>query len=161
MRTDRVVIAAAIPPGAALLYFLFAGEVSASEAIACAPVVVVASLYALMLARFGTVELQIRARGVGSLARAVVAVVPDTWRVGRGLLQAVRRRPEAMQGVITHVPFRFGGVGSDDVGRRAAVVAAMSLAPNGFAVGMDHERDELILHQLVRDASGDDAEWPL
>ena len=161
MRADQVVIAVATPLAIPPLYFLFAGEVSGSEAIACAPVVAVAVVYALRLAKCGTVELRVAVRGVVSLARACVAVVPDSWRVGRGLVQAVRRRPEEMQGVITHVPFRFGGVDSDDVGRRAAVVAAISLAPNGFALGMDHERDELIVHQLVPESAGGNREWPL
>jgi hypothetical protein len=160
MRVDHVVIAVATPPGAALLYFLLAGEVSQSEAIACAPVVAVASFYALILARSGTVELRLAGRGMLSLLRGCVAVVPDTWRVGRGLMQAVRRRPDEMQGVVTHVPLRFGGVDRDDVGRRAAVVAAISLAPNGFAVGMERERDELIVHQLVPAPIGGDREWP-
>lgn len=160
MRADHVVIAVVTPPGVAALYFLLAGEVSWNEAIACAPVVIVASFYALILARAGTVELQVAARGLAAMLRSVAAVLPDLWRVGRGLLQAMRQRPAEMQGVITHVPFRFGGVGSDDVGRRATVVTAISLAPNGFAVGMDHVRDELIVHQLVPDAVGGDPEWP-
>ena len=105
--------------------------------------------------------MRIAARGVGSLGRAFGAVVPDLWRVARGLLQAVRRRPDEMQGVITHVPFRFGGAGADDAGRRAVVVSAVSLAPNGFVVGMDDERNELIVHQLVPGAIRDDREWPL
>ncbi len=161
MRADHVVIAVATPVGVALLYVLFAGEVSVAEAIAGAPVVIIATLYALALQRCGTVDLRVAARWVGVPARACLAVLPDLWRVGRGLVQAVRRRPDEMQGVIKHVPFRVGGAGADDAGRRAVVVSAVSLAPNGFVVGMDDERDELIVHQLVPVAMRDDREWPL
>lgn len=152
MRADRVVIAVATPLGVALLYFLFAGEVSVGEEIACAPVVVVASLYARALARSETVAMQVTARGLGSLLRGSLAVVPDCWRVGCGLMKAG-------PGAMTRVPFRFGGPGRDDVGRRAAVVAGMSLAPNGFVVGQDG--DELIVHQLAPGPVGGDPEWPL
>ena len=160
MRADHVVIAVATPVGVALLYVLFAGEVSVAEAIAGAPVVIIATLYALAWQRCGTVDLRMPARWAGVLARAYLAVLPDLWRVGRGLAQAVRR-PVEMQGVIKHVPFRVGGSGADDSGRRAVVVSAVSLAPNGFVVGMDHDRDELIVHQLVPVAIRDDREWPL
>ncbi len=160
MRADQVVIAFATPVGVGLLYVLLAGEASVSEALACAPVVVIANAYALALARSGTVGLRIAPRGVMLLLRSCAAVVPDSVRVGRGLARAVWRRPAEMLGVVKHVPFRYGSRDSSEAGRRASVVTAMSLAPNAFVVGMEPERHELIVHQLVPDAIGGGPDWP-
>lgn len=161
MRIDHVLIAVATPVCAALLYFLLAGEVSWDEAIACGITLVIVCPFAVAVARTGTVPMRFSARGMWSLLRSVGAVLPELWQTACGLVQAVRQRPEAMQGVIQRVPFRFGAFDPVDVGRRAAVGTALSVAPNGFVIGMDHERDELIVHRLTPEPVGGDREWPL
>ncbi|MDT7952509.1 MAG: hypothetical protein RQ966_13480 [Acetobacteraceae bacterium] len=161
MRPDHAAIVAATPVGAALSYLLFAGDVDAGELIACSVVTVGASLYAFALFRSGSLGMRLAARGLTSLLRGSTAVVLDLGRVGWALLQAVGRRPEAVQGTIVSVPFRIGGLEPEDAGRRAAVVLAMSIAPNGFAVGVDQQRDLLLVHQLTPVAAGNDTEWPL
>lgn len=146
--------------GSVGLYFLLAGEVSWSEAIACAIVLAVTGPFAVALVRVETVPMRVSWRGWFAILSACRSLVPELWSVGRGLSRAVLRRPEGMQGVVRRVPFRFGALDEDDIGRRAAVVTALSLAPNGFAVEMDHEADELLLHQLVDTPVGGDREWP-
>ena len=140
MRLDQAVLVVATPVGAALLYFLLAGEVTSDEAIACGITLAIVCPFAVAVARTGAVPLRMTSRGLWSAARGFAAVLPDLWRTGRGLVQAVRQRPDAMQGVIHTVPFRFGAFDAGDIGRRAAVATAMSVAPNGFVIGMDHQR---------------------
>lgn len=161
MRADQLVIAVATPAGTAFLYFLLAGELSVAEAIACVPVEIIACLYAVAAARTGTAPLQLAARGVWSLVKACGAVLPDMLRVCRGLLLAVLGRRDAAGFGVKHVPFRFGALRADDIGRRAAIGLAVSLSPNGFALGMDYETDELIVHQFVHHPIGGDREWPV
>ena len=161
MRIDQILIAVATPIGVATLYFLLAGEVSSDEAIACGITLVIVCPFAVAVARTGTVPMRLPARGLWSLVRSLGAVLPELWQTGRGLVQALRQRPAAMQGVIKMVPFRFGAFDPADIARRAAVGTALSVAPNGFVVGMDHERDELIVHQLTPGPVGGDPEWPL
>ena len=48
------------------------------------------------------------------------------------------------------MPFRAGGDGSRDVGRRALAEGLGSLAPNTIVIGVDDERDLLLVHQLHR-----------
>jgi hypothetical protein len=48
------------------------------------------------------------------------------------------------------VPFRAGGDNGRDAGRRALAEALGSLAPNTIVIGIDFERDLLLVHQLRR-----------
>ena len=52
------------------------------------------------------------------------------------------------------VPVRFGDHGDEGVTRRVLLVGAHSLAPNTFVLGLDQDRDVMVVHQLVagRDA---------
>lgn len=146
--------------GVASLYFLLAGEISGGEAIASLVVIVIALFYAAALANTRSVPMQLGLRGVATLGRSLIGVVPEMARVGRALVRAIGGGPAGVQGTVVHVPFRFGALTAEDIGRRAAVVTAVSLAPNGIALGMDHEADELIVHQLVPQPIGGDREWP-
>ena len=146
--------------GVVALYFLLADEVSGGEAIASLVVVVIALFYVGALANTRSVPLRLGSRGVGALVRSLVGVVPEMVRVGMALVRAIGGGPDRVQGAVVHVPFRFGALTAEDIGRRAAVVTAISLAPNGIALGMDHEADELIVHQLVPRPVGGDREWP-
>ena len=142
------------------LYFLLAGEISVDEVIAVLPVLVLALLYTHALRQARSVTMRVGAHGAWRLVRSLARVPPELWQVGHALLRAIVERPSAMQGVVKRVPFRFGALTAEDVGRRAAVVTAISLAPNGIALGMDHEGDELMVHQLVPQAVGGNWEWP-
>jgi hypothetical protein len=80
----------------------------------------------------------------------VVASVPRqiAWVSWEAVVQLVRPRPA--RGTLRAVPFRAGGEGSDDVGRRALTEALGSLAPNTLVIGIDPEHDLLLVHQLRR-----------
>ena len=47
------------------------------------------------------------------------------------------------------VPFRAGGDGPRDVARRALSESLGSLGPNTIVIGIDRERDLILVHQLV------------
>lgn len=80
----------------------------------------------------------------------VVASVPRqiVWVSWEAVAQLVR--PRAARGTLRAVPFRAGGDGSADVGRRALAEAAGSVAPNTVVIGIDADRDLLLVHQLRR-----------
>jgi multisubunit Na+/H+ antiporter MnhE subunit len=59
------------------------------------------------------------------------------------LVSSKRRRGE-----FRAVRFRAGGEGSRDVGRRALTEALGSLTPNTIVIGIDPDRDLLLVHQL-------------
>jgi multisubunit Na+/H+ antiporter MnhE subunit len=62
-----------------------------------------------------------------------------------GRLAGRRRR-----GHFRTAPFRGGGDGPRDVGRRALTEGLGSLGPNTIVVGIDRERDLIVVHQLTR-----------
>jgi multisubunit Na+/H+ antiporter MnhE subunit len=70
------------------------------------------------------------------------------WLVCReAVVQLVlwRRGP---RGRFRAVPFLAGGEGSRDVGRRALCEMLGSLTPNTIVIGVDPDRDLLLVHQL-------------
>jgi hypothetical protein len=80
----------------------------------------------------------------------VIASIPRqiAWVSWQALAQLVA--PREARGSLRAVPFRAGGDGSGDVGRRALAEGLGSLAPNTIVIGIDGERDLLLVHQLHR-----------
>lgn len=155
MRADQLAIAVATPVSAGALYLLLAGEVSIGEVIACAAAVALASGYAFARAGTASVPMRLPLRAVPVLGRAARSVIPDTLRVGRALLAAFR----GAEGSVCRQAFHFGGDNPADAGRRACVVIAISLAPNGYVLGAEDDGD-LVLHRLHPAPPSDDREWP-
>ena len=80
--------------------------------------------------------------------RPLVGLFPDTARVLLVLLrQLALRRPA--RGEFRMVPFRPGRpAGAYDTTRRALAKGAGSFAPNTYVVGIDEDRELLLVHQL-------------
>lgn len=64
-------------------------------------------------------------------------------------------RPRRSRGGFRAISFRAGAEGSRDVGRRALAEALGSLAPNTIVIGIDPDRNLLLVHQLGRKSSRD------
>lgn len=64
------------------------------------------------------------------------------------IAQLLRRRPA--RGRFRAVAFDAGGDGSRDAGRRALAEALGSLAPNTIVIGVDRDRNLILVHQLHR-----------
>jgi hypothetical protein len=87
--------------------------------------------------------------------RPFARVPGDTARVSLAILQQLAH-PRAERGTLRAVPFAFGERDSPrDAGRRALAEALGSLAPNSVVIGVDHERDLLLAHQLYRNGGAD------
>jgi multisubunit Na+/H+ antiporter MnhE subunit len=97
----------------------------------------------------GIAEARLSPRWLGRGWR-VIASIPRqiAWVSWQALAQLVTRRET--RGTLRAVPFRAGGDGSSDVGRRALAEGLGSLAPNTIVIGIDEERDLLLVHQLRR-----------
>lgn len=77
----------------------------------------------------------------GDVARDTVIVFAALWRrLVRG------QEPESG---FREVPVRYGGDTAEDRTRRVLLVGGRSVAPNSFALGIDAERDVMVIHQLV------------
>ena len=81
-------------------------------------------------------------RVVVSIPRQIVLV---SWQA---LAQLVS--PQEARGTLRAVPFHAGENGPSDTGRRALAEGLGSVAPNTIVIGVDTERDLLLVHQLHR-----------
>lgn len=78
-------------------------------------------------------------------------------QVGRDLIVVTRalwRRlvhGEKPESGFRELPARFGDDSPQGVTRRALLTAGRSIAPNSFVLGLDRERDVMVVHQLVAD----------
>jgi multisubunit Na+/H+ antiporter MnhE subunit len=95
-----------------------------------------------------------RLRWVRRAFRLPARVVTDTWLLTTVLVRHVSGS-KRVRGAFVAVPFRYGsGDDPEDAARRALLVAGLSVAPNSVVVGVDADRDEVLVHQLVPDAAG-------
>ena len=144
---------------AGAFYLLLAGQLSATELIAAAPVALTASGFTVALRHERTRPMQIGARAASVAVRGSSALLSDAVRVGGVLAHAIFRRPADSAGFFMHQPFRRGGDSARDAGRRGVVILGLSLAPNGFVVG-DTEDGSLIVHRLAPAKTSRNDEWP-
>jgi hypothetical protein len=82
--------------------------------------------------------------------RAVAHVPGDVWWVSVAALEQLVA-PQRRRGVLRAVAFDFGEPDqAADAGRRALAEALGSLTPNSIVIGIDQERNLILVHQLRR-----------
>ena len=81
------------------------------------------------------------------VARAGSNLITETGLVLGFLLARLAGRPR--RGRFRTAPFRAGGDGRRDVARRALTESLGSLGPNTIVLGIDRERNLVVVHQLV------------
>jgi multisubunit Na+/H+ antiporter MnhE subunit len=94
------------------------------------------------------IRFRLRARWIVPALRLPWQVVRDTIVVFAALWRRLARGEEPRSGFVAQ-PVRYGDDSDIDVTRRVLLVAAQSVAPNTFALGLDEERDQIVIHQLV------------
>jgi multisubunit Na+/H+ antiporter MnhE subunit len=77
----------------------------------------------------------------GQVARDTVVVFGALWR-------RLARGEDPASG-FREVPARYGGDSAHGVTRRVLLIGGKSVAPNSFVLGMEPDRDVMIIHQLV------------
>jgi multisubunit Na+/H+ antiporter MnhE subunit len=75
-------------------------------------------------------------------------VVLDTAIVFAALWRRLARGEQPPSG-FRQVPVRYGSNTAEGETRRVLLVGGASVAPNSFALGLDSERDVMVIHQLV------------
>jgi|GEM_PF-628397 len=93
-------------------------------------------------------RIRIRAEWLGPAVKLPIKVAADTVTVFAALASSlVTGRPP--RSGFAEQPVRAGGDSAEAVTRRALIVGGSSLAPNTFALGIDCERDVMVVHHLV------------
>jgi multisubunit Na+/H+ antiporter MnhE subunit len=87
----------------------------------------------------------------GQVGRDTIVVFMALWR-------RLARGEEPHSGFLAE-PVSYGGDGDEEATRRTLLVGGRSVAPNTFVLGLDRERDVMVVHRLViaepvTDASG-------
>jgi multisubunit Na+/H+ antiporter MnhE subunit len=77
----------------------------------------------------------------GEVARDLVIVYAALWRQLAG-----GQQPDS---AFTELPARYGDDSPAGVTRRTLLIGGRSLAPNTFVLGIDAERDVMVVHRLV------------
>ncbi|HEY1568078.1 MAG TPA: hypothetical protein VGF68_13710 [Solirubrobacteraceae bacterium] len=134
---------------AAAFYLVLIDTVDLPELYAGAGAVILAAAAYEAARRQGVAEARVSPRWMARGGR-VIASLPRqiAWVSWQALAQLAA--PRETRGTLRAVRFRAGGEGSSDVGRRALAEGLGSLAPNSIVVGIDDERDLLLVHQLRR-----------
>jgi multisubunit Na+/H+ antiporter MnhE subunit len=90
----------------------------------------------------------VRLRWLAAAYRLPGQVLGDTVLVFRVLWRRLAHGEQPPSG-FRELPVRYGDESDAGVTRRVLLVGASSLAPNTFVLGLDEDRDVMVVHQLV------------
>jgi multisubunit Na+/H+ antiporter MnhE subunit len=141
-----------------LLWVLFTSTLDAQELIVGSTAAGLATIVAELVRRRGLVRFRCPLRWVLEARRLPGRVASDSLLLVHPLWRAVTRR-EPFGGRFWAVPFEPGGDDARSATRRALVVAAISLTPNTYVLGIDRDKHIMLTHQLVaspRESAVDD-----
>ncbi|HEY0517902.1 MAG TPA: hypothetical protein VGC84_00305 [Ilumatobacteraceae bacterium] len=129
--------------GTAALWLVLATTLARPDVIAAVAAGLITALVAGMRERLGLVTYRFRVRWLANLPRLGVQVLRDLVILGGALLH-----PRRVTGAFRALPITVGDT-PEGVGRQAVLGLAASLGPNTFVVDFLHDRQLVLVHQLV------------
>ena len=123
-------------------------SVAPDELLAGAAAAAIGAFLAELAGHQAVIRLRVRAAWLVPAVRLPAEVARDTVIVFAALWRRLARGEEPASG-FRELPVRYGGDTAAAVTRRALLVGGRSLAPNSFVVGIDADRDVMLIHQLV------------
>ncbi len=144
----------------ALLYGLFAGQLSVTEGMTLILPLIAAVWLTLGLNRVAERRFKPQAPWIRLILGTSTSTAKDTVKVGLFLAKVVWRRPPCPAGRLLKQPFRFGDDSSGDATRRALVAAAVSASPDRYVIDLNAD-NSVLTHCLVGDTDESDPEWPI
>jgi multisubunit Na+/H+ antiporter MnhE subunit len=143
----RVALTAVAFVLAAGFYLVLIDTVDSPELYVGAGVALLAAAAFEVAREQGLAEVAPPSGWLAAAARGAARVPAQVAMVScQALAQVLAREPS--RGVFRAVPFEAGGDSARDAGRRALAEALGSLAPGTIVVGIDTERNLLLVHQL-------------
>jgi multisubunit Na+/H+ antiporter MnhE subunit len=123
---------------------------ASDELLAGAGAAALAALAAEVITYQAATRFRMRPGWLIPALRLPADVARDTWIVFAALARTLaRRRPPDSD--FTELPVAYGDVSALGQTRRVLLTGARSLAPNMFVLGIDAERDVMVVHRLVPD----------
>lgn len=135
-------------------YLLLIDTTSLPEIYVLLAVAVLAGIAFQVSQDQGLTEAAVKLRWMLRAWRVLVRVPAQIVLVSRDAIAQLFRRSRA-RGEFRVVPFR-GGESAADYGRRALTESLGSFAPNTIVIGVDAERNLLLVHQLHRQGGRDE-----
>jgi multisubunit Na+/H+ antiporter MnhE subunit len=134
------------------LWLVLVDSTDEPDLITGAVVAVIAAALAGVLRSLGSVHARPRAAMLRFAYRPLLALVSESVLVTAALARALLlRRP--LHGRFRTVRFRPAGEGPEAAARRMLAEWGGSLAPNRYVIGIDAERQVLLVHELVASSS--------
>ena len=125
-------------------------SLQSDELLAGAGAAALAALAAEIASHQAATRLEVKIAWLARAVRLPGQVAHDTVVVFAALARTlVTRKPP--QGAFRELPVAHGDDTPLGVTRRVLLTGADSLAPNKFVLGIDEERDVMVVHQLVAD----------
>lgn len=128
-------------------------SVETDELLAGAGAAALAAVFAELVTYQAATRFRMRVGWLGPALRLPGQVVGDTIIVYRALWRRLAHG-EQPPSAFLELPARFGDDTPEGVTRRTLLVGGTSLAPNTFVLGLDRERDVMVVHRLVAGSRG-------
>lgn len=130
------------------LYWLLIDTVDTPELYAGgAATLLAAGVYEISYSQ-GYADAAFRSSWIAELGRALARVPRGIFVVACAIV-AQTLRPQAQRGWVRTSHYRAGDENDPlDLGRRALKEALGSVAPDSFVIGIDPDRDELVVHEF-------------
>jgi multisubunit Na+/H+ antiporter MnhE subunit len=123
-------------------------SISTDELLAGAGAAVLAALLAELVTYQAATRFRMRIQWLVPALSLPGQVVRDTGIVYRALWRRLARG-EQPPSAFLELPARYGDDSPEGMTRRALLVGGTSVAPNTFVLGIDKERDVMVVHRLV------------
>lgn len=123
-------------------------SIDTDELLAGAGAAAIAAFLAELVTYQAATRLRMRVEWAAPALRIPGEVARDTGIVFAALYRRLARGVEPPSG-FRELPVRYGDNTAAGKTRRALLVGGTSVAPNSFVLGIDQDRDVMIIHQLV------------
>lgn len=131
-----------------IIWTIVNNSIGRDELLAGAGAAALAAFLAEAAAWQASVQFRARAEWLFSALSLPAQVVRDTVTVTVALARQITRGEEPPSCFVAE-PVRYGDDSAEGSMRRALILAARSLAPNAYALGIDEDKGVLISHKLV------------
>jgi len=128
-------------------------SISTDELLAGAGAAVLAALLAEVVTYQAATRFRMRIEWLVPALSLPGQVVRDTVIVYRALWRRLAHGQQPPS-AFADLPARYGDDSPEGVTRRVLLVWGTSVAPNTFALGVDSERDVMVVHRLVAEQEG-------
>jgi multisubunit Na+/H+ antiporter MnhE subunit len=135
------------------LWLLFTDTLSLAELLAGAGASAISATLAEVVQHQTDTHFRMRIEWLVPALRLPVEVVHDTAIVF-GALWAFVARGKLPDSGFHEVPKQWGGESAEGVTRRALTVVGTSAAPNSLVLGIDRDRQVMVVHHLVPPPAG-------